>query len=64
MAQVRTLYPKIEPYMTDFLKVSDIHSLYFEQSGNPEGKPVVVLHGGKESLVYNHLTNTRTWRRM
>ena len=28
------------------LQVSDIHSLYWEISGNPEGKPVVILHGG------------------
>jgi len=43
---IRTLYPPIEPYMTDFLKVDDTHNLYFEQSGNPNGKSVVVLHGG------------------
>jgi proline iminopeptidase len=42
----RTLYPPIEPYMHDMLKVSDIHSIYYEQSGNPEGNPVLVLHGG------------------
>jgi proline iminopeptidase len=29
-----------------FLKVSDLHTLYYEQSGNPKGKPVVFLHGG------------------
>ena len=40
------LYPGIEPYDIQFLKVSDRHSLYVEQSGNPEGKPVVFLHGG------------------
>jgi len=46
MTQRRELYPPINPYMHSFLKVSDIHSLYYEQSGNPEGKPIVVLHGG------------------
>lgn len=40
------LYPRIEPYDIQFLKVSDRHTLYVEQSGNPEGKPVVFLHGG------------------
>ena len=40
------LYPGIEPYDIQFLKVSDRHTLYVEQSGNPEGKPVVFLHGG------------------
>jgi len=39
-------YPEIEPFKTEFLKVSDIHTLYVEQSGNPKGRPVVFLHGG------------------
>ena len=43
---MRTLYPEIEPYRTGMLAVDDRHTLYFEESGNPEGKPVVVLHGG------------------
>jgi proline iminopeptidase len=42
----RTIYPPIEPYRTGRLRVSDVHELYFEESGNPEGKPVVFLHGG------------------
>lgn len=42
----RSLYPDIEPYDTGFLKVSDIHTVYYEQSGNPGGHPVVFLHGG------------------
>ncbi|KAL8160918.1 hypothetical protein V2J09_012407 [Rumex salicifolius] len=41
-----TLYPPIEPYSSGFLKVSDLHSIYWEQSGNPDGHPVVFLHGG------------------
>jgi proline iminopeptidase len=40
------LYPHIEPYRTGKLKVSALHTLYFEESGNPKGKPVVFLHGG------------------
>lgn len=44
--QRRTLYPTIEPYDTGTLAVSDLHTLYYEQSGNPKGKPVVFLHGG------------------
>lgn len=40
------LYPPIEPYETGVLKVSSIHELYFEVSGNPHGKPAVVCHGG------------------
>ncbi|XP_057867014.2 proline iminopeptidase isoform X2 [Cryptomeria japonica] len=42
----RELYPEIEPYSSGFLEVSDLHSLYWEQSGNPDGYPVVFLHGG------------------
>ncbi len=42
----RTLYPDIQPYRTGRLQVSGLHELYFEESGNPEGKPVVFLHGG------------------
>ncbi|KAH9314395.1 hypothetical protein KI387_023022, partial [Taxus chinensis] len=33
----RELYPEIEPYSSGFLEVSDLHSLYWEQSGNPNG---------------------------
>jgi proline iminopeptidase len=40
------LWPQIKPYQSDFLKVSDIHTLYYEQCGNRAGKPVFVLHGG------------------
>jgi proline iminopeptidase len=41
-----TLYPEIEPFDTGRLKVSAVHELYFEQCGNPNGKPAVFLHGG------------------
>lgn len=46
MPQLRSLYPAITPYESGFLRVSPIHELYWEQSGNPQGKPVVFLHGG------------------
>ena len=42
----RTLYPDIEPYDSGFLQVSPLHRMYYEQCGNPRGKPVVFLHGG------------------
>jgi len=42
----RTLYPEIQPYETGMLDVGDGHRLYWELSGNPQGKPVVFLHGG------------------
>ena len=43
---MRTLYPEIEPFDSGRLRVSPIHELYYEQCGNPNGKPVVFLHGG------------------
>ncbi|MCA3012077.1 MAG: prolyl aminopeptidase [Myxococcaceae bacterium] len=42
----RTYYPPIEPFRTGRLPVGDGHELYFEESGNPGGTPVVFVHGG------------------
>jgi proline iminopeptidase len=46
MTERRSFYPEIEPYDTGTLAVSDTHRIYWEQSGNPDGKPVVFVHGG------------------
>ena len=43
---LRTPYPAIAPYRTHRLKVSELHELYVEESGNPHGKPIVFVHGG------------------
>lgn len=43
---MKTLYPEIEPFDHRTLAVDDRHTLYYEQCGNPHGKPVVILHGG------------------
>ncbi len=43
---MKTFYSPIEPYDHGMLSVSPVHQLYYEQSGNPEGLPVVFLHGG------------------
>jgi proline iminopeptidase len=40
------LFPPISPYSSGFLDVEEPHKLYWEQSGNPDGVPVVFLHGG------------------
>lgn len=40
------MWPRIEPYQTGYLKVSDMHEIYYELCGNSKGKPVFVLHGG------------------
>ena len=42
----RGLYADIEPQATGFLQVSALHRVYFEECGNPHGKPVVFVHGG------------------
>lgn len=43
---MREFYPELQPYSRGRLRVSDLHEIYFEECGNPAGKPVVVLHGG------------------
>ena len=43
---MRAVYPPIEPYDAGRLAVSPLHTLYYEQAGNPRGKPVVFIHGG------------------
>lgn len=46
MKEYRTLYPEIEASSTGMLPVSDGHKIYYEESGNPLGKPAVYVHGG------------------
>lgn len=43
---MRTAYGHIEPYSTFYLDVTPPHSLYVEQSGNPDAPAIIVLHGG------------------
>jgi proline iminopeptidase len=40
------LYPEIAPYVTGYLRLDDVHSMYWETSGNAHGIPVLFLHGG------------------
>ncbi len=42
----QVLFPKIEVSEKGFLQVSDIHTIYWERSGNPNGKKILVIHGG------------------
>ncbi|MEX6632667.1 prolyl aminopeptidase [Hyphococcus lacteus] len=46
MSELSILYPPIEPTESGMLRVSDLHEIYYEVSGAPDGKPVVVCHGG------------------
>lgn len=48
---MKVLYPEIDPYRTGFLRVSDLHELYFEESGKPSGKPALFIHGGPGSHI-------------
>ena len=59
------LYPQINPYNTFRLKVSDLHEIFVEESGNPNGKPVIFLHGGPGGgiePVYRQYFNPDKWR--
>ena len=59
------LYPAIKPYDTFRLKVSDLHEIFIEQSGNPKGKPVIFLHGGPGGgiePIYRQYFNPEKWR--
>lgn len=59
------LFPEIEPFHQEMLKVSDIHDLYVEQCGNPNGKPVIMLHGGPGtgiSMTMRRLHNPQKYR--
>ncbi|MCA9507395.1 MAG: prolyl aminopeptidase [Myxococcales bacterium] len=43
---MNTLFPPIEPFNHFHLQVSELHSIYVEEVGNPDGKPVIFVHGG------------------
>src|SRR5260221_7275446 len=46
MTPRRDMFPPIEPYRTGQLRLDSRHVMYWEESGNPEGPPIVFLHGG------------------
>ncbi len=51
---MKTLYPQIEPFHHFLLQTDSKHSVYVEQSGNPQGIPVIFLHGGPCSGTKPH----------
>jgi proline iminopeptidase len=62
---MRELYPARQPYKQGKLKVSDLHTIHFEESGNPHGKPIVLLHGGPGGgcpPIYRQYFNPEKWR--
>ena len=46
MVQQHTFYPELQPFNQGRLRVSPLHEIYYEECGNPAGKPALVLHGG------------------
>lgn len=62
---MKDLYPSIEPYNQGKLKVSDLHTIHYEESGNPQGKPVIFLHGGPGGGItpmYRQYFDPQLWR--
>ncbi|MEO1672319.1 MAG: prolyl aminopeptidase [Cyanobacteria bacterium J06631_2] len=62
---MRDLYPPIEPYNQGMLKVSELHTIHYEESGNPQGKPVIFLHGGPGGGItpmYRQYFDPQQWR--
>ena len=62
---MRELYPAIEPYNEGKLPVSSLHTIHYEQSGNPNGKPVIFLHGGPGGGItpmYRQYFDPEKWR--
>ena len=62
---MKDLYPPIEPYNRGKLKVSALHTIYYEESGNPQGKPVIFLHGGPGGGItpmYRQYFDPELWR--
>lgn len=46
---LKNLFPELENNHSGYLKVDDLHTLYYEECGNPDGYPVIFLHGGPGS---------------
>jgi proline iminopeptidase len=65
MTNRRDLFPPIEPYRTGRLRLDSCHTMYWEESGNPQGPPVVFLHGGPgagATAVHRRFFDPHHWR--
>ncbi len=60
---IRDLYPPIEPYRSGLLGVGDGQQLWWEECGNPEGTPVLVVHDGPGGGCEGDLAKSRYPRR-
>jgi proline iminopeptidase len=62
---LRDLFPETKPYRSGHLKVSELHTIHFEEYGNPRGKPLVFLHGGPGGGIepfYHRYFDPKKWR--
>lgn len=62
---MKKLFQQVPAYNEGYLKVSPTHEIYFEESGNPKGKSVIVFHGGpgsKSKPKYRKFFNPKKWR--
>ncbi len=62
---LKELFPPIEPYNQGTLKVSKLHTIHYEQVGNPKGKPLIFLHGGPGGGIepfYRRYFDPKKWR--
>ena len=62
---MRELYPPVEPYRDAFMEVSDLHTIHYEECGNPDGKPVLFVHGGPGGgieTIYRQYFNPQKYR--
>jgi len=65
MTEQRKLYPEIEPFNSGMLEVSALHQVYFEECGNPDGKPAIFVHGGPgggAGAAYRRLWDPEAYR--
>ena len=63
--KLRELFPETKPYGEGMLRVSKLHTIHFEECGNPKGKPLVFLHGGPGGgidPVYRRYFDPKIWR--
>ena len=65
MSERRDLFPPLEPYRTGQLRLDPIHTMYWEESGNPQGRPILFLHGGPgagATPVHRRFFDPSYWR--
>src|SRR5437868_14516021 len=65
MTNHRDLFPPLDPYRTGQLKLDRRHTMYWEESGNPQGKPILFLHGGPgagATPVHRRFFDPAYWR--